>query len=118
MSVIFFDLEEMANVAAVVVDRFEGDFYLRALETVSECNARAFRVRYEGRYGGATGHTAKELQSAMGRPDVPRAMRTVQMLRYNCAEADPTAPELEAMLVLSNRMLGRVEELMAVWGKR
>lgn len=125
MSVIFFDVEELANVAMVLCDnpwaRSEEPYYLKALAKFSEANARAFNVNYRTPRGDietATPHSAALIKEWMdecrrtARPNVARACGTARLMSYNTIEADPTKEETEATLTIVSSLLSKAVDAL------
>lgn len=99
MSVCTFGAEELANVAALIVngnryadDRYEGRI-IEALAKVSEANVACFNDRYKQHAGENTPITAREIARALLRSrltgnvyrcDFERAHVTASLLHYNC----------------------------------
>ena len=103
MSVIFFDTEELANVARACLDQpLHSDygkelltFYCEQLAIVSKWNAVAYNRTYSGQ--NAIAHPASEIlteaQRFAARTDKKRALRTAELLDYNCIANDGRQPK-------------------------
>lgn len=113
MSVIFFDVDELANVGALLCKQAWGGVSQQCdeaagwLAAFSEVNARAYGKRYPKE--SATAWTKKDLYDAIyarySRPaDAKRAWGTTSLMRYNCAEAEPTANELNVICHILERV--------------
>jgi hypothetical protein len=112
MSVIFFDIEELANVGAIMTSSLHGglsqsaDLAAERLAAFSSVNAAAFNVRYPGhaaKEGAQMGHTKQDLYDAImaavpRAPDAQRAWSTANLMHYNCVEAEPTVKDIENVL--------------------
>jgi hypothetical protein len=103
MSVIFFGTDELANVARACVDHpLHSDYgrelltyYCEKLAIVSKWNAVAYNRTYDGQ--NAAGHPARvimeEAQHFASRIDKRRALRTAELLDYNCIANDGRQPK-------------------------
>lgn len=103
MSVILFDTEELANVARACIDvPLHSDYgnelltyYCGQLAIVSKWNAVAYTRTYPDQ--SAVGHSANEIMEEARRFDAgadgKRALRTAELLDYNCIANDGRQPK-------------------------
>ena len=113
MSVIFFEAEELGNIAALTRVGSERETVFRLLAEVSRANARAYNKRYRTRDAQAfTAACVKAAVPAPTRVSLARAAGTARLLYYNCAEpgAEPTTSEQRALTCVVSMVLGFVND--------
>jgi hypothetical protein len=101
MSVIFFDAEELGNVAALIAaPSMPLTVACANLAAFSVVNARAYSARYP-KENKAEPYTAQEIAlHARKSCDRDAAVATVGLLNYNCHEANPTTDELQNTMAI------------------
>jgi hypothetical protein len=122
VSVIFFDAEELGNVARVLspgassYDERVFRNYCEALAHYSAANAAAYRQTYRDEQD-TRGHTADEIAHAAPGPvsmSLPKAVQTVRLLHYNAIAndgrdfAEESIEAMRALTLVSEGLLGDV----------
>lgn len=103
MSVIHFDLDELANLAlAVHGNHGDLDIVCDVVAKLGNANAAAYADSYGDDPGAITGGEVRKAITRTGAPDVTAAARVVSMLSYNCTSQRGRdfldAPGLRALL--------------------